>query len=223
MGTLLIDCSSKKIEFGFGYQRSKELIFKEELDPEHNADTLTYFIKKAFIKKKIDLKEIEYVSLSNGPGSFTGLRIGAAIAKGICFALQSKLIELPTLDIVANKFKLNFSGAGEKEIISLIFSNTKTREFYFCRYVADHEFLNRVSDYKIGVLKDILVGDHVFVVNEWEPYIERGYIKKLTDVSGFSNLQSQYNLTEDYISKNNFSNFRNSEPFYMKDFLPLSN
>lgn len=223
MGILLIDSSSKKIEFGFDHQKSDKLLIEEKLEQKHNADTLTYFIKKAFIEKKIDLREIEYVSLSNGPGSFTGLRIGSAIAKGICFALQCKLIEIPTLDIVANKFKLNFSGGDEKEIISLIFSNTKTREFYFCRYIAEHEGLNRISDYNTGVLENILVGDHVFVVNECEPYIERGYIKKLTDVSGFSNLQSQYNLTEDYISKNKFSDFKNSEPFYMKDFFPVSN
>ncbi|MBK8551671.1 MAG: tRNA (adenosine(37)-N6)-threonylcarbamoyltransferase complex dimerization subunit type 1 TsaB [Ignavibacteria bacterium] len=222
MGILLIDSSSKKIEFGYGHQKSSKLLIEEELDQKHNADALTYFINKAFIEKKIDLKEIEYVSLSNGPGSFTGLRIGSAIAKGICFALQSKLIEIPALDIVANKFKLNFSGAAEKEIISLIFSNTKTREFYFCRYRVEHQILNRISDYKTGVLENILVGDHVFVINEWEPYIEKGYIKKLTDVSGFSNLESQYNLTEDYISKNNFSDFGNSEPFYMKDFFPVS-
>ncbi len=221
MGVLLIDCSSKKIEFGFIDKRSESFYIKRELEPDNNADTLTYFIKKSFDENKINLKEIEYVSLSNGPGSFTGLRIGSAIAKGICFALKCKLIEISSLDIIAVKYRLNISGAGEKEIVPLIFSNTKTREFYYSRYKAEHENLNRISGYETDVLENIMKGDFTFVVNEWGPFFERGYIKKIKDVSGFSSLEAQNKITQDYIRKNIFSDYRNSEPFYMKDFFPV--
>ena len=46
------------------------------------------------------LKDIAAVAVSNGPGSYTGLRIGLAAAKGICYALQVPLITIGTLDIM---------------------------------------------------------------------------------------------------------------------------
>ncbi len=49
----------------------------------------------------VSLKEIDAVSVSAGPGSYTGLRIGMASAKGICFALEKPLIVLSTLKIMA--------------------------------------------------------------------------------------------------------------------------
>ena len=49
-------------------------------------------------KKPSDLTAI---ALSSGPGSYTGLRIGAAAAKGLCYANDIPLIAIPTLDILA--------------------------------------------------------------------------------------------------------------------------
>ena len=49
----------------------------------------------------IDLSEIDYIACSQGPGSFTGLRIGAATAKGLALGLNKKVVPVPTLDALA--------------------------------------------------------------------------------------------------------------------------
>ena len=49
----------------------------------------------------VDLKELSAIAISGGPGSFTGLRIGAASAKGLGLALDLPLIHVPTLDAMA--------------------------------------------------------------------------------------------------------------------------
>ena len=49
----------------------------------------------------LDLKTVDAIALAKGPGSFTGLRIGSATAKGLGFALEIPLIEIPTLDGMA--------------------------------------------------------------------------------------------------------------------------
>lgn len=55
------------------------------------------------LKKMVDLelKTVDAIALAKGPGSFTGLRIGSATAKGLGFALEIPLIEIPTLDGMA--------------------------------------------------------------------------------------------------------------------------
>jgi len=213
LGILLIESSSKKIEFG--YAVDSEIVLNEELNINHNADALSYFIKKSFEKNDIRIKDVEIVSLSNGPGSFTGLRIGSAIAKGICFAIGSKLIEVSTLDIIANKFK------SEGRIVSLVFSNQRTLEFFYCEYVFETGKLKKVSDYKIGLLENIISDKLTYLINEnlKEDFPEQ-FRHTLKDASKYSNILSQFELTIDKIERNKFSDYKTSKPFYMKEFTP---
>lgn len=53
---------------------------------------------------ELDMKEIDAIAISGGPGSFTGLRIGSATAKGLGLALDKPLIHVPTLDAMAYNF-----------------------------------------------------------------------------------------------------------------------
>lgn len=50
---------------------------------------------------ELDLSTIDAIALAKGPGSFTGLRIGSATAKGLGFAMDVPLVEIPTLDGLA--------------------------------------------------------------------------------------------------------------------------
>lgn len=213
MSILLLDTSSKKIEFSYWTEGNLKL--KKELPPEDNADMLIYYIKKSFNENSLKLKDIRFVSLSNGPGSFTGLRIGSAIAKGICYSTGSKLIEISTLDMIANKYR------GSNKIVSMIFSNTRRSEFYYCEYEKINGKLARLSDYEKDIFSDISGYGCIFVVNEkgLENFIKEPGIE-IMNVSDLPNSVSQLDLTMDSINGGELSNFSNSEPFYMNDFIP---
>ena len=213
MGILFIDSSSKKIEFG--YLEDSGILLKERLDSQNNADTLIYFIREFFKINNIRFDKIEYVSLSNGPGSFTGLRISSAIAKAICYSKGSRFIELSTLDVIANK-KKTF-----KKIVPLVFSNTKTNEFYYSEYIIKEDKIKRTSDYKINMLENIIKDDALYLLNEKiTGNFPEQFKNMLTDVSELSNIDSMNELTRASIEENKFGDYKTSEPFYMKDFVP---
>ena len=47
---------------------------------------------------ELDLNTIDAIAVSAGPGSFTGLRIGSATAKGLALALNKQIVSVPTVD-----------------------------------------------------------------------------------------------------------------------------
>jgi tRNA threonylcarbamoyladenosine biosynthesis protein TsaB len=214
LNILLLESSSKNIEFAFS--KSGEITILKKLDSESNADSLIYVIKQEFESANLDLSCLDVVSISNGPGSFTGLRISSAIAKGICFGTGCKLIEIPTLDIIAGKF-----GGGENGIIltALVFSNSKTNEFYAADYSYKNGIISRISGYYIKKAEDFDAGNRIFLINEDDEQL-KAFDFNVVRLSGKSNIYSQLELTNKYISENRYSDYKTSEPFYMKNFVP---
>ena len=66
-----------------------------------HAQTLLPMIDEVVTMLGMDLHEIDAIAVSGGPGSFTGLRIGSATAKGLGLALEKPLIHVPTVDAMA--------------------------------------------------------------------------------------------------------------------------
>jgi tRNA threonylcarbamoyladenosine biosynthesis protein TsaB len=62
---------------------------------------LTPALRQALIQTRLAPADLTAVAVAQGPGSFTGLRIGMSVAKGLAMARQIPLVAVPTLDIVA--------------------------------------------------------------------------------------------------------------------------
>jgi tRNA threonylcarbamoyladenosine biosynthesis protein TsaB len=69
-----------------------------------HSEQLHGFIQDVMGEAQMSMSSIDAVAVSKGPGSFTGLRIGVAAAKGICFALDLPLIGVNSLQILAEKY-----------------------------------------------------------------------------------------------------------------------
>lgn len=67
---------------------------------EHAA-VLTVLIEKILQENELSPADLDAIALSAGPGSYTGLRIGTSVAKGLCYALDIPLIAISTLKLLA--------------------------------------------------------------------------------------------------------------------------
>jgi tRNA threonylcarbamoyladenosine biosynthesis protein TsaB len=65
-----------------------------------HGEALTLMIEELLHNSNKTLQELNAISYSSGPGSYTGLRIGLSTAKGLCFALAIPLIALPTHQVL---------------------------------------------------------------------------------------------------------------------------
>lgn len=77
------------------------LFSKEDFDGPQHAVTLGVFVDEMLSIADSHAKPIDAVAVSCGPGSYTGLRIGASMAKGICYGRNIPLIALPTLKVLS--------------------------------------------------------------------------------------------------------------------------
>jgi tRNA threonylcarbamoyladenosine biosynthesis protein TsaB len=73
---------------------------RESTEGMNHAKLLTVFIDELLGETGLSPSSLHAVAVSQGPGSYTGLRIGVSVAKGLCYALQIPLIAAGTLDVM---------------------------------------------------------------------------------------------------------------------------
>ena len=70
-------------------------------DQKNHGSFLQPSIQQILQQNNLTIQQIDAVTVTHGPGSYTGLRVGLASAKGICYALQKPLITINTLEVMA--------------------------------------------------------------------------------------------------------------------------
>lgn len=104
MKILHLETSSKNCSVAIS-DGEKLLCLCEEVSENYKqSESLHTFVEWALEGAKITLKDLDAISLGKGPGSYTGLRIGAASAKGFCFGLQIPLIAVNSLESMMEPF-----------------------------------------------------------------------------------------------------------------------
>lgn len=77
------------------------ITIRETSDFRSHTEKITIFIQECISEARLSLKDLSAVAIASGPGSYTGLRIGASTAKGLCFGLDIPLISINSLEALS--------------------------------------------------------------------------------------------------------------------------
>ena len=82
--------------------------YLERREKNVHAVALTGLIDELIRTNHLHLKDLDAICVSKGPGSYTGLRVGASTAKGLSYTLNLPLIAVGTLDAMASGFRMEY-------------------------------------------------------------------------------------------------------------------
>ncbi|WP_312323004.1 tRNA (adenosine(37)-N6)-threonylcarbamoyltransferase complex dimerization subunit type 1 TsaB [Soonwooa sp.] len=216
MKILHIETSSKNCSVAIS-DGDKLLCLCEEVSENYKqSESLHTFVEWAMEGAEIELKDLNAVCLGKGPGSYTGLRIGAASAKGFCFGLNLPLLSINSLDSMVEKFV----NQGFDKIIPLI--DARRMEVYTAAY--DGKTGNEISATEALVLDENSFQD---LKEEKVLFVGDG-VTKAQDILNLPNASFDATIypSAQYLIKKAVEKFNNKdfedvayfEPFYLKDF-----
>lgn len=142
-----IDTSGKNLGFSLG--ENGRIIASELSRPGlRHGEILQSALDEFLVKNNISLTTLAGISVILGPGSFTGLRIGLAAAKGYCYSLQLPLAGISSLRAVAALYP---SEAGKLIVVA----DAGRKELYYAMFECGQNALARLGPDSIGGLKEI--------------------------------------------------------------------
>jgi tRNA threonylcarbamoyladenosine biosynthesis protein TsaB len=144
---LAIDTSSKKLGLALCDSGDVKASSLSDAGMQH-GEILQQAISDLLYKAAVSFAHLEGVSVTLGPGSFTGLRIGMAAAKAYAHALAVPITGISTLHAAAHNFKKI-----DKEIMVII--DARKDEFYYARFDCCDDFPVRLTEDSVGTLKSL--------------------------------------------------------------------
>ena len=177
MKILAIDTSGKQAGAAIvdGYITIGEITINAQSGPKtwHHSEILMPAIERMFTLSGLELSDMDYIAYTAGPGSFTGLRIGAAIALGLARGIDKPAVAVPTLDALAYNV---ISTEAHGTIVPMM--DARRGQVYTAIYSSVHE---RISEYMAltvdNVMEMIVPGPVVFLGDGADEYRETILLK----------------------------------------------
>jgi tRNA threonylcarbamoyladenosine biosynthesis protein TsaB len=200
------------------------IALKESVDQKSHSSLLTVFIIDILKENGIKPRELEAVAVSKGPGSYTGLRIGVSVAKGIAYAASIPLIAVETTYSMfwGIKEKLN-SNMEDSQTLYCPMIDARRSEVYFAIYDSAGKTVKNITaeviteesfNYITGSGKIMFFGDGSAkcreIIKRQNSYFDTDYV-----ISASNMYIPAYQALKNGV----FENVAYFEPFYLKDFI----
>jgi len=206
-------------------ENGKLLGLKENKEKNNHSSQLALLTNKLLKEYNIQANQLSAIAINKGPGSYTGLRIGVAFAKGLCYALNIPLIAIDSLKILSQDFLLKYEAndvelicpmldARRMEVYTAIFDKSLNQIAPSQALILNSQSFNNYKKQKIA-----FVGNGCskfrFLISSTEKYFS--FFPDLYPNS-FAIVPLSYN----YFIQKKFEDITYFEPQYLKDFIPTT-
>ena len=203
------------------------LFLKESTEGLNHSELLTVFIEDLFAENKIALNTIDAVAVAKGPGSYTGLRIGVSVAKGMCYALNIPLISMNSLRIMGTFTAKNASAylpeSDNEQFLFCPMIDARRLEVYTALYNPIGEEIMPVSAEIIepGFLVEYLENHRILFFGNGAKKCRNIITHRNALFNGPVSTSAQFmnDIALDKYNKKQFEDVAYFEPFYLKNFV----
>ena len=188
----------------------------------NHAEKLGTFVDEALAFVDSHELTLDAVAVSCGPGSYTGLRIGVSLAKGICYGRNIKLLAVPTLELLAVPILLHHESI-EEEALLVPMIDARRMEVYSAVYDRSLKAVRAIQ-------ADVVDGD------TYKEFLDKGPVyffgdgaEKCMEVIHHPNAhlikniepvaKNMFPLAEKRMAEGKFEDVAYFVPFYLKDFV----
>lgn len=202
----------------------KIISLRDSAENRSHSVLLGVYVKEVLKESGLKVNELDAVAISKGPGSYTGLRIGVSVAKGLCYGANVPLVSVPTLQAMC--YGIPESYLIEKGLSDFYFApmlDARRMEVYTAIYGSDFSVIQDVNALILdeGSFIDLLDKKPVvFFGTGAEKYKD---IVKHENALFFEDYKhsSSYmmHIAESELSNEQFEDVAYFEPFYLKDFV----
>ncbi|HXP50427.1 MAG TPA: tRNA (adenosine(37)-N6)-threonylcarbamoyltransferase complex dimerization subunit type 1 TsaB [Bacteroidia bacterium] len=191
---------------------------EENNDGMVHAEKITLLIKNLMEKASFSLHNIDAIAIGTGPGSYTGLRIGTATAKGLCYALDKPLIAVPTLKAMAY-------GAAQKlkreDVLYCPMIDARRLEVYTALF--DHSG-KEILPVQAKILDNTSFAEYKTIAffGDGMPKMKELFANDSNKIwldSIYASALNMCHMAEEMFASKTFSDVAYYEPFYLKDFV----
>lgn len=197
----------------------KVIALKESNEGLNHSVLLGTYVAEILKENNLDTHQLDAIAISMGPGSYTGLRIGVSMAKGLCFGAEKPLIAVPTLQALALSVSSRLQedtlycpmiDARRMEVYTAFFDkNNQTIQDTKAEIIDENSFRELLGRHKIyffgngsDKVKDVLTASNAHYIGKIE-----------TSARHMADLSEQLFLQKQFVDVAYF------EPFYLKDFI----
>ena len=180
-----------------------------------HAEKLHVFIEEVILEAQMQFADLSAIAVSQGPGSYTGLRIGVSAAKGLCYALNIPMIALDTLSILAHQIQ-------KKDGLIIPMIDARRMEVYSAVFNADYQ---KVIETQAEIITEesfsqfdetiYFIGDSAAKCKE---VLKRPNCIFVEDIV-YPSSKEMAKLSYEKYQKDDFVDVAYFEPAYLKDFV----
>jgi tRNA threonylcarbamoyladenosine biosynthesis protein TsaB len=200
------------------------LVLRELDEPNIHASQLTVLIEQTLAEGGYSFADLAAVSVSKGPGSYTGLRIGVSTAKGLCYALDIPLLAVHTLDAMAGGFARQNPERMAPDVLLMPMIDARRMEVYTAAYGSS---LDRVVDVAAQIIDGESFAQYidsrqiVLFGSGADKFVELFAGQEAVSViPGFKNSATHLvGLADEAYRQGRFEDVAYFEPFYLKEFV----